>query len=144
MINDVDFKVLADPAFQTVSVEVKTELDNGAWCVTTDLSEEPARKLIRDLESALRVLKASRGEANNETPECSGSGADVFAKDWCAGDRYMSDAKYEVLVFNESTDKLCISHAVWSIASYDRGEGGWIGLDPDLLVLAWRWEGEAE
>ena len=65
MINDVDFNVLADPAFQTVSVEVKTELDNGAWCVTTDLSEEPARKLIRDLESALRVLKASRGEAED-------------------------------------------------------------------------------
>lgn len=65
MINDVDFNVLADPAFQTVSVEVKTELDNGVWCVTTDLSEESARKLIRDLESALRVLKASRGEAED-------------------------------------------------------------------------------
>jgi hypothetical protein len=63
MINDVDFKVLADPGLQTVSVEVKTELDNGAWCATTDLSEDSARKLIRDLEEALRVLRASRGDS---------------------------------------------------------------------------------
>lgn len=63
MINDVDFKVLADPAFQTVSVEVKTELDNGGWSVTTDLTEDLACKLIRDLEEALRVLKASRGDS---------------------------------------------------------------------------------
>ncbi len=65
MINDVDFKVLVDPAFQTVSVEVKTELDNGGWSVTTDLTEDLACKLIRDLEEALRVLRASRGEAED-------------------------------------------------------------------------------
>lgn len=74
MVNDVDFKVLADPGLQTVSVEVKTELDNGAWSATTDLSEELARKLIRDLESALRVLKASRGEAEENLSHDFGAG----------------------------------------------------------------------
>ena len=65
MINDVDFKVLANPCFQTVSMEVKTELDNGDWSVTTDLTEDLACKLIRDLEEALCVLRASRGEAED-------------------------------------------------------------------------------
>ena len=64
MINDVDFDVFCYDS-ETISVEVRTELDNGEWSVKTDLSEESARKLIRDLKSALRVLKASRGEAED-------------------------------------------------------------------------------
>jgi hypothetical protein len=64
MINDVDFDVFCYDS-ETISVEVRTELDNGEWSVKADLSEKSARKLIRDLESALRVLKASRGEAED-------------------------------------------------------------------------------
>lgn len=62
MINDVDFDVICNDGSETISVEVRTELDNGEWGVKAELSEREARKLIRDLEKALRDLEEARRE----------------------------------------------------------------------------------
>ena len=39
---------------QGMEVEVRAELDNSEWSAKADLSEKSVRKLIRDLEDALR------------------------------------------------------------------------------------------
>lgn len=67
MKNDVDFDVFCYDS-ETISVEVRTELDNGEWSVKADLSEKSARKLIRDLEDALRDLEEARIEAEEDRP----------------------------------------------------------------------------
>ena len=65
MINDVDFDVFCYDS-ETISVEVRTELDNGELGVKAEISEREARKLIRDLEDALRDLEKARIEAEED------------------------------------------------------------------------------
>ena len=66
MKNDVDFDVFCNDDSETISVEVRTELDNGEWSVKAEISEREARKLIRDLEDALRDLEEARKEAEED------------------------------------------------------------------------------
>ena len=67
MKNDVDFDVFCYDS-ETISVEVRTELDNGEWSAKAEISEREARKLIRDLEDALRDLEEARREAEEDRP----------------------------------------------------------------------------
>ena len=63
MTNDVDFDVFCNDASETISIAVRTELDNGEWSAKAEVSEREARKLIRDLKGALRDLEQARIEA---------------------------------------------------------------------------------
>ena len=45
MKNDVDFDVFCYDS-EAISVEVRTELDNGGWSAKAEISEREARKLI--------------------------------------------------------------------------------------------------
>lgn len=65
MKNDVDFDVFCNDS-ETISVEVRTELDNGEWSAKAEISEREARKLIRDLEDSLRDLEEARKEAEED------------------------------------------------------------------------------
>ena len=67
MINDIDFDFFCNDASETISVEVRSELDNGEWSVKAEISEREARKLIRDLEDALRDLEEARIEAEEDS-----------------------------------------------------------------------------
>lgn len=52
---------------QGMEVEVRAELDNSEWSAKAEISEREARKLIRDLEGALRDLEeAARKEAEED------------------------------------------------------------------------------
>lgn len=66
MKDDVDFDVFCNDDSETISVEVRAELDNSEWSAKAEISEREARKLIRDLEDALRDLEQARIEAEED------------------------------------------------------------------------------